>query len=246
MHRARLAGLALIGLGMLVTSIGVSIRAPAAPPFARAAAVGWPVATGLLIAEVVTGGGSASDEFVELANIGTTPVDLAGFEMAYASAAGTTATRKVGWSVSRVVDPGRHVLLANAAGVFAASADATWTVGIAATGGTIVLRTTAGATVDAVGWGDATNTWVEGSPAPAPAAGSSIERRGVGGVANARDTNQNAADLVVQPAPVPQNLAWDPVPTPSPDPPATPSATPEATPSPTAKPTPTATPTPSP
>ena len=31
--------------------------------------------------------------------------------------------------------------------------------------------------IDAVGWGDATNAWVEGAAALAPAAGSGIERR---------------------------------------------------------------------
>ena len=42
-------------------------------PSARpAAAVGWPVSTALLVAEVVTGGASASDEYVEIVNAGAT------------------------------------------------------------------------------------------------------------------------------------------------------------------------------
>ena len=42
----------------------------------------------------------------------------------------------------------------------------------AATGGAVALRVVGGSTVDAVGWGDAANAFVEGAPAPAPAASS--------------------------------------------------------------------------
>ena len=68
-------------------------------------------------------------------------------------------------------------------------------------------------------WGDATNPFVEGVPAPAPPPGSSLERRPGGIDGNAVDTNDNAADWFVQAEPSPQNLAAPPVPAPAPTPP---------------------------
>lgn len=242
MARVRLAAVA----AFLVVLLGVA----GSPPMVRqasldpAAAVTWPPSTGLLVAEVVTGGASASDEFVELANAGSVPVDLAGLEVAYATSSGATVTRKASWTTTRVVGPGQHVLIANAAGVFAASADATYSGGIAATGGAMVLRPTGGTAIDAVGWGDAVNGFVEGSAAAAPAAGSSIERRPGGTGGNGMDTNDNASDLVANVAPVPQGLGSGPLPTPTPTPASTPTPTP--TPAPTLAPTPTPTPTPTP
>lgn len=247
MARARLAAYAAL---MVVLLLGVAALPPPPRfvPMAAAAAVGWPPSEGLVIAEVVTGGTSASDEYVELANAGTAPIDLAGLEVAYATASGATVTRKAAWSLSLLVAPGRHVLIANALGVFAPGADATYSGGLAATGGAIVLRPAGGTSIDAVGWGDAVGTFVEGTAAPAPAAGRSIERIGP-------DSNDNAMDFVVNEAPVPQGLGWDPGPIPSsspnpssipsPDPTPPPSATPTPTPSLVPAPSPTSTPQPS-
>jgi hypothetical protein len=133
-----------------------------------------------------------------------------------------------------IVPPGRHVLLANALGVHASIADATYSGGLAATGGSIVLRPIGGTPLDAVGWGDAVNGFVEGSAAPAPPAGRSIER--------VADTNDNAADFVLNPAPVAQGLTWEPEPTPTPT--TAPTAEPTLAPTPTPTPSPAPTPTP--
>ena len=202
------------------------------------AAVAWPISGSLVISEVQTGGTSASDEFVEIANVGPLTADLAGLEIAAASSAGTSASRRVGWSAPTTIDPGRHLLVANAAGVWASIADATYTTGLAATGGTVVLRPAGGAPIDAVGWGDATNAFVEGSPAPAPPAGSSVERRPGGDAGNGTDTNDGAADFMVRPIPAPQRLADPPTPAAPPSPTPSPSAVPSATPAPTSPPTP--------
>ncbi len=122
---------------------------------------------------------------MELVNAGPVAMDLAGLEVAYATSSGATVTRKAAWTVPLVVAPGRHVLLANALGIHAGGADATYSGGLAATGGAIVLRPVGGSPIDAVGWGDAANAFVEGLAAPAPVAGRSIERVG-------EDTNDNA------------------------------------------------------
>jgi hypothetical protein len=229
----------LLVAGLAILAI-VGVAPFPMPPARPASAVAWPVSTGLLVAEVVTGGASASDEFVEIVNAGPSAVDLQDVELVYASSAGTSATRKVSWTASRPLAPGQHLLAANASGTFAAIADATWSSGIAATGGAIALRVIGGSVIDAVGWGDATNAWGEGTAAPAPPASSSIERRPGGVVGNGTDTNVNASDFVVQSSPVARNLA-SPVDAPAGSPTPLP-----ATPSPSVEPAPTGTPTPAP
>jgi hypothetical protein len=232
----------------------------AGPVVEPLAVVAWPVST-LVVSEVQTGGASASDEFAELYNGGPLAADLVGLELVYATSTGSTVTRKATWTTSTILEPGRHLLIANAAGIYAGQADATYSGGFAATGGAVVLRAVGGNPIDAVGWGDATNAFVEGGPAVAPAAGSSIERLPGGAFGNGTDTNANQADFVVA-VPSPQNLATEPVPapgpsatptatpvptpTPTPTPTATPTQTPVPTPSPTASPTPPASPTPAP
>ncbi|HET7677307.1 MAG TPA: hypothetical protein VFK38_05585 [Candidatus Limnocylindrales bacterium] len=209
-----------------------------------AASVGWPVSSGLLVSEVVTGGASGSDEFVELYNAGPAPLDLAGLELAYVTASGGTVTRKASWASSLLLEPGRHLLLANALGVYATAADTLYSGGLAATGGTLVLRPIGGPPIDALGWGDAVNTFVEGTPGAAPPAGSSLERRPGGAAGNGQDTNDNASDTRLEPAPVPHGLAAPAVPTPTPS--GTPTPTPAATATPSATPAPTDPPTPLP
>ena len=118
MARVRFAASAALVLLLL---LGLSVRGPSPvapwPDAGPAAAVGWPASSALVIAEVVTGGASASDEYVELYNASTSAVDLAGLEVAYVTSSGATVTRKVAWTGSLPVEPHRHVLLANALGV---------------------------------------------------------------------------------------------------------------------------------
>ncbi len=210
-----------------------------------AAAVAWPPST-LVVSEAQTGGASASDEFVEIANQGAGAVDLAGLEVVYATSSGSTVTRKATWAASTMLEPGRRVLIANAAGSYASIADLTYTGGFAATGGALALRVVGGTAIDALGWGDATNAFVEGTAAVAPPAGSSLERAPGGAAGNGWDTNDNATDLFVQGTPSPQGLASAPVPGPgsTPGPTAVPTVSP--TPLPTVAPTPTASLPPSP
>ena len=239
MERTRLAALAAL---IVLLSVGGAALASggnaAAEPLG---AVTWPPST-LLVSEVQTGGASASDEFAEITNVGATAVDLAGLEIAYATTTGSTVTRKATWSTTLLLTPGRHLLIANSAGIYAGIADATYSGGFAATGGAVVLRVVGGPTVDAVGWGDASSAFVEGAPVPAPAAGASIERKPGGTGGNTIDTNDNAADWFAQGSPNPQSLAAPPVPVPGPT--ATPGPSPTLAPSPT--PVPTSDPSPTP
>ena len=211
MDRARRAAWCLVLIVAFVTAASVAGARRDTSGVAPAAAAAWPPSS-VVVAEVVTGGASASDEYVELTNGGAVSVDLAGLELVYATSSGATVTKKASWTAERVLAPGQHLLVANVLGVYAAAADLTYSGGIAATGGAIVLRPAGGTPIDAVGWGDASNAFVEGTAAPAPAARSSIERLPGGTAGNGIDTNDNAVDWAVQATPIPQNLASDPTP----------------------------------
>lgn len=200
----------------------------------------------LLVSEVMAGGASASDEFVELYNPGAEPLPLEGLELVYVSASGATVSRKAEWAAGAAsVPPGAHLLIANAAGVFASIADVTYANGLAATGGSVALRIQgAGTAIDAVGWGTAASTWLEGTPAPAVAAGHSIERLPGGAAGSGQDTDDNLVDFFDQDVPDPQNASSPPIAvSPAPLPSASPDESPTVTPTP--EPTPSAVPTPS-
>jgi hypothetical protein len=231
----------LVSLMVVAASIATTF-----PAGLVAAVVAWPPSIGLVVAEVMTGGASASDEYIEIANAGSAAADLGGLEIVYVAASGATITRKAAFTAPLAIPPGGHLLVANAAGIYAPLADATYSGGLAADGGAVALRRADGTVIDAVGWGTAANAFVEGSPAAAPPARSSIERLPGGSAGNTQDTNDNRSDWFVQPNPVPQSLGSASGPGPSAAPsggtaPATapepsanePSATPSATPDPT-------------
>jgi len=249
---------------MVVLAAALAMGAAGPPP-----ATGWtlwsadaPPATAvsvdsgehLVVSEVMAGGASASDEFIELYNPTADGLPLEGLEVIYVSASGATLTRKAAWTVGEpVLPPGGHLLVANEAGAFATIADATYANGLAAAGGSVALRVVgASAAVDAVGWGTAGSTWLEGPPAPVVAAGHSLERLPGGQAGSGQDTDANAVDFVDLSVPDPQNRAAPPIPVdPSPSPTATlsvgptgpgsPTSTPDDTPVPTSEQTPTPT-----
>jgi DNA/RNA endonuclease YhcR with UshA esterase domain len=219
------------GLALLLVTSLAAVAATVAAPGHAAGTASWPVSGGLVLAEVVTGGSSASDEYVEIYNAGPATADLGGCGLTYVTATGATTTRKVTFAEPLPLVPGAHLLVANSVGAFAASADATYAGGFSADGGTLLLLESNDAVIDAVSWGTATNTYVEGEVTAAPPARSSIERRPGGMEGNWQDTNDNAADWQVQPNPLPQSLASAPIPRP------VPSGTAPSTPGPTAEPT---------
>lgn len=168
----------------------------------------------LVVSEVMTGGASASDEFIEIHNPTATALPLDGLELVYVSASGTTVSRRAAWTAEMAaLEPGAHLLVANEAGLYAADADATYASGMSATGGSVALREV-GATsaIDAVGWGTASSTWREGAVAPAPPAGASLERLPGGALGSGQDTDDNLTDFAERAEPDPQNLAAPPTP----------------------------------
>lgn len=194
----------------------------------------------LVISEIVTGGTSASDELIELYNPTAGPLPLEGLELVYASASGLTVSRRAGWQLGAPeIPPGGHLLVAHELGIYALIADATYASGMAATGGSVALRIEGAATaIDAVGWGSAASTWLEGGVAPAPPSGSSVERLPGGPLGSTQDTDDNAADFVVRSVPGPENSASPPVPDPSSTASPQPTATPDASPTESATPSP--------
>ena len=252
MGRVRRAGIAALAL---VLSVGVAPGVPSA----QAAVVDWPPST-LVIAELQTGGASASDEFVEIANQGPAAGRPGiGLELVYATSTGSTVTRKAS------SDRARSALRAG-------PPDPRRQRGRGATGRRPMRRIRAGSPRPAAPspsapfggagrrcrrLGRRHQPLRRRTAAPAPPAGSSLERRPGGAAGNGVDTNDNAADVVVSGSPNPQGLAAAPVPArvrrphrrpgdadhhagADRDPNAEPTATPTApTPTPTVAPTPT-------
>jgi hypothetical protein len=190
----------------------------------------------LVISEVVTGAGSASDELIELYNPTAGALPLEGLELVYVTASGATISRRAIWELGApTLGAGRHLLVANELGIYAPIADAVYASGMAATGGSVALRIQGATTaIDAVGWGTAASTWLEGAVAVAPPAGSSLERLPGGVLGSTVDSDDNAADFALRSVPDPQNTGSPAVPdpsvTPSPVPtpaPGTPAPSPE-------------------
>jgi hypothetical protein len=80
MQRARRAGTTALALVVAVCLSSGPTHIARLGDVALAASVAWPVST-LVVSEIQTGGSSASDEFVEIANQGAGPADLVGGEV---------------------------------------------------------------------------------------------------------------------------------------------------------------------
>jgi 5'-nucleotidase len=174
----------------------------------------------LIINEVYGGGGNSgapfTHDFIELHNPGTSPVDVSGWSVQYASAAGTN------WSgvipLTGTVAPGASYLVqaatGGANGVALPPAQASGTPNLSATNGNVALVSTgtrltcqttacAGdpAVVDLVGFG--TGQAFAGTPAPAGSNTTSIARTDFANTAN------NGADFTAQ-APTPGAAPQEP------------------------------------
>lgn len=203
MNRARLVVLVLLAALLLV--------APAAHG----------TSPGLVLSQVYPGGGNSgatyANDFVELLNRGSTPIDLSSWTLQYASASATS------WQVTPLtgtVLPGHYFLVALASGgangIALPPADATGSTNLAASGGKVAIvdDTTAlacGATAgscsavtsvaDLIGYGSATD--YEGSAAaPTPSATLADIRAAAG----CTDTDSSSSDFTTA-APAPRTSA---------------------------------------
>ncbi len=239
----------------LTLTLGVCVLfslAVARAPVARA------VSTTIVISQFQVQGDTPDAEFVELHNLSAAPFDLNGHRLVFRAPTGAADVALVAWNSTTLIPPGGFYLVTNTAGYDGADADASWESSdagsFALTGGGLALRKgalNAGEILDSVGYGTATNAFVEGSPAGAPPPNESARRKANG----CQDTDANAQDFESGPA-APRNstttiectASSSPTPTPTQDPTLTdtPTATliPSHTPSPTAGETATAIPTP--
>lgn len=173
------------------------------------------VSTSVVISEVYGGGGTSSSrykyDFVELFNLGSTPVNLSGWSVQYGSTSGTT------WIVTPLtgtIQPGKYFLVrlgTAGSGTTLPAPDDTGTVEMSATAGKVALVNgttaltgacpTSSRYVDLVGYGTGTNC-SEGMSTANTSASSSVRRAASGCL----DTDNNRSDFTVG-TPTPQNAA---------------------------------------
>jgi len=172
-----------------------------------------------VITQVFGGGGNSGsvykNDFIELLNRGSIPVDLSTWSVQYASATGTT------WSsttLSGTVQPGHFYLVQEAAGGAGTNAlptaDATGTIAMAADKGKVALSksaivaltgacpTTDANVVDFVGFGTANTCFLGTGPTPTLSATVSAQRQGGG----CSDSSDNKTDFLSAPV-APRNSA---------------------------------------
>lgn len=150
----------------------------------------------------VAGGGTnaANDEFIELHNTSTSSVDLNGYRVVYRSAAGTNDVAFVEWTTSTIIPAGGYYLIASTSYDGTVSPNLTYnpttcSCSMSATGGGIAIRQGAlntGTVIDSVGYGSATNAFIETSATIAPPANDSRSRQNVA----CQDTDNNANDFL--------------------------------------------------
>lgn len=170
----------------------------------------------IVVSQFQTGGGGAgtfNDEFIEIFNRGADPIDLNGYRLVYRSATGSNDVNNplASWNTTTVIPPGGYYLIASTSYDGTTTPDRTYDPGalqvsMSGTGGGLGLRFGAnntGPVIDSVGWGTATNIFVEGAVTAAPAANNSQSRSQNG----CQDTDNNGNDFNSTIPSVPRNTA---------------------------------------
>ncbi len=157
----------------------------------------------IVINEVQTGGsGGNTDEWIELFNPCPNVVNLAGCKLAYRSATNSTPNDTNTLApLNTTIAANGYLLIANSGYTGAAAPDIKPFAagGLADTGGAVGLRDSAGTLVDAMGWGTASNPFVETATCLNGAHGQSMAR-----TPNGTDTNNNMADFQIATTPTPR------------------------------------------
>ena len=149
--------------------------------------------------------GATTNQYIELYNAGSTPVDLSGDTVVYRSATAQADTMLATVPAGTTLAPGGYYVLGRSPG-YTGTPDLGFTTSLSTSGGAVGLRDSTGTLLfDSVGWGTANNALVEDCPAPAPptiaAPGASIVRR-----PNGADTDSNCSDFAVTTVPSPGAL----------------------------------------
>ncbi len=160
----------------------------------------------LLISEVMAGAeGNNTYDFIELYNPTLSPIDLKGYALWHVLNTGEEEVLVYVWEESSLVPPQGHYLLGQETQDYGLVSDALFTHPLVPSRGGLILRDADRETVDSLGWGNAPEETVEGRAAPAMENGVSLERIPGGSNGNSTDTDNNAADFVLNPSPEPQN-----------------------------------------
>lgn len=172
------------------------------------------VSPNLVISQFQAGGGTANDEFIEILNTSTNPADLNGHRLVYRSTAGVNDVQIVEWTTSTVIPPGGYYLVASTSYDGATVPNITYnnttcTCALAAGGGGLAIRSGAlnsGVILDSVGWGTATNIFVETATGTAPGDNNSKTRASAG----CQDTDNNSNDFSTLTPSAPRNAGTSP------------------------------------
>jgi len=199
-------------------AVGAWRRAPLFVALLAAFSGSASAASDVVISQVYGGGGNANavykNDFIELFNRGATAVNLGGWSVQYASAAGNTWTVTALPGVSLL--PGAYLLVQQASsganGASLPAPDVMGSTNLSASAGKVLLaaKTTAvtsasDATIlDLVGFGSSANA-SEGAAAASPSATTAILRVAKG----CTDSDHNDTDFAAGP-PTPRNLAAPP------------------------------------
>jgi len=170
----------------------------------------------LVISQIYGGGGNSGstlkNDFIEILNISGSPVNLNGFSVQYASAAGNFSSSLLTPLPNVTLQPGHYFLIQEAAGAGGTTnlptPDATGSINMSASTGKVALvngttaigSCTASNVVDLIGYGSGVSC-SEGSPAPGTPSNTIADLRISNGCT---DTDNNSADFV-NGAPNPRN-----------------------------------------
>jgi hypothetical protein len=146
--------------------------------------------------------GNATDEFVEIVNPTDSAIDASGYRVAYRAAAGTSDTALATIPDGTTIAAHGFYLLGGSGYSGSHAANQSFATALAATGGGLGLRDATAALVDSVGWGTATNAFVEGSATTAPPA-AAAPGKSAGRTPDGHDTDNNAVDFSVLATPSP-------------------------------------------
>jgi DNA/RNA endonuclease G (NUC1) len=204
----------LVGLCVLVAWFGLNFQT-AAQSDVNQTAENNVVSPNVVISQFQVAGTSATDEFIELHNISSSSVDLQGFRLVYRSAAGTSDVPFIEWTSSTIISPGGYYLIASTAYDDAVVPDITYnpttcSCSMGAAGGGLAVRIgslNSGTIYDSVGYGTATNAFIEGVRTVAPPTNASQERKTNG----CQDTDNNANDFSTVNPSSPRNSSNSPI-----------------------------------
>ncbi len=172
------------------------------------------VSTTIVISQVQAGGAVATDEFIELHNNSAANFDLNGYRLVYRSATGSNDIPLANWTTSTIIAPGGYYLIASTDYDGGVTPNATYnpttcSCSMGANGGGLAIRNGAvntGTIIDSVGWGTATNIFVETAVTIAPPNNDSKVRL----LNGCQDTDNNSNDFSALSPAAARNLATAP------------------------------------